>query len=161
MYQQILRQSQKGDVRAFPCLPDRGQFHLRDRSAEFPRVSDAVIGRKHRFGYEMSMGDAGFGEVGEGAILKYDRESGARTSIELGMGRVSGEVVFAPADNAKNEDDGYLMTFIYDAPSDTSEFVIFDAATMSPDPVATVPLPRVPFGFHSSWVPSSSITDGQ
>ena len=71
------------------------------------------------------------------------------------MGRVSGEVVFAPADNAKNEDDGYLMTFVYDAPSDTSEFVIYDAATMSPDPVATVPLPRVPFGFHSSWVPAT------
>ena len=128
-----------------------------DRSAEFPRVSDAVIGRKHRYGYEMSMGDAGFGEVDAGAILKYDRERGTRTSIELGKGRMCGEVVFAPAATAHSEDDGYLMTFIYDAPTDTSEFVIFDAATMSPDPVATVALPRVPFGFHGSWVPSSVV----
>ena len=126
-----------------------------DRSAEFPRVSDAVIGRKHRYGYEMSMGEAGFGEVDAGAILKYDRQSGTRTSIELGKGRMCGEAVFAPAANAQHEDDGYLMTFIYDAPTDTSEFVIFDAATMSPDPVATVALPRVPFGFHGSWVPAS------
>ena len=126
-----------------------------DRSAEFPRVSDAVIGRKHRYGYEMSMGEAGFGEVDAGAILKYDRQSGTRTSIELGKGRMCGEAVFAPAADAQHEDDGYLMTFIYDAPTDTSEFVIFDAATMSPDPVATVALPRVPFGFHGSWVPTS------
>ncbi|MFM7870879.1 MAG: carotenoid oxygenase family protein, partial [Actinomycetota bacterium] len=35
------------------------------------------------------------------------------------------------------------------------EYVIFDAKTMSADPIATVHLPRVPFGFHGSWVPSS------
>jgi carotenoid cleavage dioxygenase len=33
--------------------------------------------------------------------------------------------------------------------------VIFDAKTMSADPIATVHLPRVPFGFHGSWVPAS------
>lgn len=126
-----------------------------DRSAEFPRVNDAVIGRKHRYGYEMSMGTAGFGEVDAGAILKYDRQTGTRTSIELGKGRVSGEAVFAPAAGGTAEDDGYLMTFVYDAASDSSEYVIYDAKTMSTDPIATVQLPRVPFGFHGSWVPSS------
>lgn len=126
-----------------------------DRSGEFPRVNDAVIGKKHRFGYEMSMGSAGFGEVDSGAILKYDRQTGTRTSIELGKGRVSGEAVFAPAAGATAEDDGYLMTFVYDASSDTSEYVIFDAKTMSADPIATVHLPRVPFGFHGSWVPAN------
>jgi carotenoid cleavage dioxygenase len=126
-----------------------------DRSAEFPRVNDAVIGKKHRYGYEMSMGSAGFGEVDAGAILKYDRQTGTRTSIELGKGRVSGEAVFAPAAGGTAEDDGYLMTFVYDAASDTSEYVIFDAKTMSADPIATVHLPRIPFGFHGSWVPSN------
>ncbi|MFM8530891.1 MAG: carotenoid oxygenase family protein, partial [Ilumatobacteraceae bacterium] len=52
-------------------------------------------------------------------------------------------------------DDGYLMTYVYDAAADSSEFVIFDALTMAADPVATIPLPRVPFGFHGSWVPAS------
>ncbi|MFM1752945.1 MAG: hypothetical protein RL119_1907 [Actinomycetota bacterium] len=128
-----------------------------DRSAEFPRVNDAVIGKKHRYGYEMSMGNANFGEVDAGAILKYDRQTGTRTSIELGKGRVSGEAVFAPAAGGTAEDDGYLMTFIYDAPSDTSEYAIFDAKTMSAEPIATVHLPRVPFGFHGSWVPSNIV----
>ena len=126
-----------------------------DRPAEFPRVNDAVIGKKHRYGYEMSMGNAGFGEVDAGAILKYDRQTGARSSIELGKGRVSGEAVFVASDKAKSEDDGYLMTYVYDAAADTSQFVIFDALTMAADPIATVQLPRVPFGFHGSWVPAS------
>jgi carotenoid cleavage dioxygenase-like enzyme len=126
-----------------------------DRGAEFPRVNDAVIGSKHRFGYEMSMGNAGFGEVDAGAILKYDREAGNCTSIELGKGRVCGEAVFVAADGAKSEDDGYVMTYVYDQSQDSSEFVIFDAQTMSDEPIATVQLPRIPFGFHGSWVPAT------
>ena len=126
-----------------------------DRGAEFPRVNDAVIGSKHRFGYEMSMGNAGFGEVDAGAILKYDREAGNCTSIELGKGRVCGEAVFVAADGAKSEDDGYVMTYVYDQSQDSSEFVIFDAKTMSDEPIATVQLPRIPFGFHGSWVPAT------
>lgn len=126
-----------------------------DRGAEFPRVNDAVIGSKHRYGYEMSMGNAGFGEVDAGAILKYDREAGNCASIELGKGRVCGEAVFVAADGAKSEDDGYVMTYVYDQSQDSSEFVIFDAKTMSDEPIATVQLPRIPFGFHGSWVPAT------
>ncbi len=126
-----------------------------DRSGEFPRVADSVIGKPHRFGYLMGAGQEGFGDVTAGAILKYDRQTGARTSIELGHGRVPGESVFVPAENGKAEDDGYLMTYVYNAATDDSEFVIFDASTMSAEPVATVQLPRVPFGFHGSWVPAA------
>ena len=93
-----------------------------------------------------------------GAILKYDRQNNTRTSIELGRGRVCGEAVFAPSASAKSEDDGYLMTYVYDVSSDTSEYVIFDAKTMSADPIATVQLPRVPFGFHGSWVPANVVS---
>ena len=38
----------------------------------------------------------------------YDLETGDRTSIELGRGRIPGEPVFAPAANGSDEDDGYL-----------------------------------------------------
>jgi carotenoid cleavage dioxygenase len=90
-----------------------------------------------------------------GAILKYDRASGARSQIDVGMGRLPGEAVFVPAAGATAEDDGYLMTYVYDAATNSSEFVIFDAASMSSEPIATVQLPRIPFGFHGNWVPAS------
>ena len=92
-----------------------------------------------------------------GAILKYDRESGTRTSVEVGAGRLPGESSFVPKANASSEDDGYLMTYVFDANTDTSEFAIFDAGSMSDEPVATVQLPRVPFGFHGNWVPTATV----
>lgn len=136
-----------------------GKVHeeqIDDRSAEFPRVADSVIGLKHRFGY---MASSEFGSddpaKASGAILKYDRETGVRSDIEFGRGRVGGEAVFVPAANPKSEDDGYLMTYVYDATSDSSEFVIMDAASMDSSPVAAIALPRIPGGFHGSWVPAS------
>lgn len=129
-----------------------------DRPAEFPRVADAVVGLRHRYGYMMCIPDsAGYDDPSSqtGAIAKYDRVSGARSEISLGRGRIPGEPVFVPAEGATAEDDGYLMTFVYDAHTDTSEYVVFDAATMTAEPVATVTLPRIPFGFHGSWVPST------
>ena len=51
------------------------------------------------------------------------------------------------------EDDGYLMTFVYDEPKQKSFFVVYDAHTMSSRPVARVPMPqRVPFGFHGMFL---------
>jgi carotenoid cleavage dioxygenase-like enzyme len=128
-----------------------------DRSAEFPRVADSVVGQKHRYGYMMAMAENGLDDATNtsGAILKYDRQSGERTEIELGRGRTSGEPVFVPSASPASEDDGYLMTFVYDASSDASQFVIMDAATMDNAPVASIDLPRIPNGFHGSWIPAS------
>ena len=129
-----------------------------DRSGEFPRVADSVIGLEHRYGYLMGAGEGASADdpmTSSGAILKYDRKTGVRTAIQLGAGRQPGEPVFVPAADGTAEDDGYLMTFVYDAGSNTSEFVVFDAQSMSPTPVASVALPRIPSGFHGSWVPAS------
>jgi carotenoid cleavage dioxygenase-like enzyme len=130
-----------------------------DRPAEFPRVPDSLVGLPHRYGYMMAVpGDANDDpSTLTGEILKYDRETGARSEISLGRGRVCGEPVFVPADSASAEDDGYLMTFVYDANTDTSEFVVLDASTMDDTPVAAIDLPRIPHGFHGSWVPSSVV----
>jgi len=126
-----------------------------DRPAEFPRVADSVIGMKHRYGYLAGMSQAKDPSEASGAILKYDRETGVRSDIEFGRGRTGGEPVFVPAANSSTEDDGYLMTYIYDASSDSSSFVIMDAASMDSEPVASIDLPRIPGGFHGSWIDAS------
>ena len=128
-----------------------------DRPGEFPRVADSVIGKKHRYGYLMGFPDTTVSDpmATAGSILKYDRDTGQRTSIELDAGQTPGESVFVPAEGGANEDSGYLMTYVYDASSHTSAMTIFDAETMSNEPVASVQLPRVPSGFHGSWVPAS------
>ena len=129
-----------------------------DRPAEFPRVADSVVGLKHRYGYMMAIPDnPDYTDPANqtGAIIKYDRETGERTEHVLGRGRLPGEPVFVPADGGASEDDGYLMTFVYEADTDTSSFIVLDAATMDPTPVASIDLPRIPFGFHGNWIDSS------
>ena len=129
-----------------------------DRPAEFPRVADSVVGLKHRFGYMMAIPDnPDYTDPANqtGAIIKYDRETGERTEHVLGRGRLPGEPVFVPADGGTAEDDGYLMTFVYEADTDSSSFIVLDAATMDQTPVASIDLPRIPFGFHGNWIDSS------
>jgi carotenoid cleavage dioxygenase len=131
-----------------------------DSPGEFPRVADSVVGLQHRYGYVMGVPENPSYDdpmSSSGTIFKYDRISGTRTQIDLGRGQVPGEAVFVAAADARSEDDGYLMTFVYDADSDTSRFVVMDAATMDDEPVASVELPRIPHGFHGNWVPSTVV----
>ena len=129
-----------------------------DRPAEFPRVADARVGLEYRYGYMMLNNGAKVIDAPmsvNGGLLKYDLDTGGQVVLDVGRGRHPGEAVFVPAAGGHAEDDGYLMTYVFDAESNTSEFAIFDASTMSSDPVAAVKLPRVPLGFHGNWVPST------
>jgi len=77
----------------------------------------------------------------------------------FGTSRFGGEAAFAPRSHIGNqqaaaEDDGYLITFVYDENSGASECVIVDAQHLSDGPLACIFIPhRVPYGFHAGWVP--------
>ena len=92
-------------------------------------------------------------------MLKHDVVAGTTTEHDLGAGRVGGEFVFVPADDATSgEDEGWLMGYVYDRSTDTSDLVILDAHDFGADPVATVKLPRrVPAGFHGNWIPDRAL----
>jgi carotenoid cleavage dioxygenase-like enzyme len=131
-----------------------------DRPAEFPRVPDSKVGQPHRYGYMTCVPEhaaSGDPTIQDGALIKHDRHTGVSTALELGRGVLPGEAVFVPADGATAEDQGYLMTYVYDSSTDSSRFIVVDATTMSSDLVASVELPRVPFGFHGSWVDASVV----
>ena len=50
------------------------------------------------------------------------------------------------------------MTYVYDEPKQRSFFVVYDAKTMSSQPVARVALPqRVPFGFHGIFMSEAQL----
>ena len=92
------------------------------------------------------------------AIIKHDLRSGTSERIEMGPGRHTGEAYFVPRADARAEDDGYLMSFVYDEGKKTSELVIHDARDLARPALATVHLPvRVPYGFHGAWVPDGGI----
>jgi len=129
---------------------------LDDRGQEFPRIDERLTGRPHRYGYT-----AGFGAgVEHGPAIKHDLATGTVAVHDHGPGRVTLEPLFVPRPGSPaggaGEDDGWVMSYVYDAASDRSDVVILDARDFAGDPVATVHLPvRVPFGFHGSWLPDA------
>ena len=70
---------------------------------------------------------------------------------------------YAPtAGEGAAEDDGYLVTFVYNEATDNSDFVVYDAKSMSSTPLATVPLPvRVPHGFHGLWISEQELNGAE
>jgi carotenoid cleavage dioxygenase len=120
---------------------------LDDAPIEFPRLNESRVGLPHRYGCALrsSAGAAG-------AIVKYDLAGTTATlAREFGSGRAPGEPVFVAAAGAAAEDDGWLLTYVYDAERDASDLAVLAARDLGV--VATVHLPqRVPFGFHGAWV---------
>lgn len=124
---------------------------LDDFPVEFPRVRDEKAGFKHRYGYAITThegDDAGF-TLGTG-IVKFDLDRGETKVADLGKGRLPSETVFAAT--GAGEDEGYLLSIVYDAARGGSDFIVLDATDIAKGPIATVALPqRVPFGFHGAW----------
>jgi len=126
---------------------------ISDRPQEFPRMNESLIGRRYRFGYCAGVGL----HFAQDTLTKVDHHTGnvvARTDQpRYGYG----EPVFVARDGARAEDDGWVMALRHDAQTDTSDLAIFDAQTITDDPVAVVHLPvRVPNGFHGNWIPDSN-----
>ena len=95
-------------------------------------------------------------DEGEAApAIKHDLVAGTTAEHDYGAGRITLEPVFVPREGATAEDDGWVMSYVYDATTDRSDVVILDAQDFTGDPVATIQLPvRVPFGFHGNWIPT-------
>ncbi len=131
---------------------------LDERGMEFPRVADARVGQKNRYGFSLAFDEsAGGGAPAMAGHYKLDLAKGTTELHSAGAGRNPGEPVFVLAEGADpDSDEGYVMTFVYDSAEDKSELVITDATNFSAPPIARVKLPtRVPFGFHGSWVPGA------
>ena len=129
---------------------------------EFPVVPQSLVGRKTRYIYAIQL-DMMTGLEQAKAVIKVDTCTGEMQSHVFEDDGCCAECAFVPrriqSGGVMDEDEGYLVTFTYHAHRDSSSFYVLDAKTMSPSgPVAVVPLPRrVPFGFHSLWVPRSEM----
>ena len=128
---------------------------LADGGHEFPRMDERLTGAPNRFGYTVGAEKDPQGAVGfEEAVFRHDIATGRTISRNFGSGSTVGEFVFVPTSADAPEDDGVLLGFSHDDPSDTSSLQVLDASTL--ESVATVHLPvRVPVGFHGNWIPTA------
>jgi all-trans-8'-apo-beta-carotenal 15,15'-oxygenase len=126
---------------------------LLDRCVELPRVAPAVEARRHRHVYALDFGSGREDEV-FGAVLKYDLERSAVDVYRPGPRRYAGEGVFVPRPNGGGEDEGWVLTMVYDADADASALEILDARSLGDGPVGRCWFDHpIPFGFHGAWAP--------
>ena len=105
------------------------------------------------------------------AIMASDDPNDPIKVFMMPKGWYAQEARFVPKVNGVDEDDGWLLTYVFDESSHLegdgqpkldaiSELWIVDAKNMT-DVVAKIQLPqRVPYGFHGNWLSKEDI-DGQ
>ena len=61
------------------------------------------------------------------------------------------EPIFVPRPGGEAEDDGWVLTMVYNSGSDRTELAILDAQQLSEGPVARICLPHhIPYGISPS-----------
>lgn len=144
---------------------------LESQCCEFPYVHPAKAGRSHRYIY-MGAADAAEGNAPLQVILKVDVESGERQLWSAAPQGYVSEPIFVPRSPSAfkdglptdtlvgAEDDGWLLTLVYNAAHERSEVVILDARNLHQEPVARLRLKHhVPYGLHGSFTPHCFINE--
>ncbi len=127
-----------------------------DTPTEFSQIDPRRTGRKHHYGY-------GYGyDVDSPPIfthfrygLRFDLWTGQVRRHDFGVSNTTGELLYAPNPESESEEDGWLISMVYDRDRVCSEFVVLSAGDIEAPPLARVRMPhRIPYGFHGSWVPA-------
>ena len=128
-----------------------------DHNIEFPTYNSALTGRRTQWAYLVDHNPSSLHWTG---INKYNTDTGERVGEWTDGHDCSwySEPWFAPADNPKSEDHGYVISFVWNDKSKQQELQVFDALDISKGPVARVKMPhRIPSGFHGCWMKPEQI----
>ncbi|MEN9218680.1 MAG: carotenoid oxygenase family protein [Gloeomargarita sp. DG_2_bins_126] len=122
---------------------------LLERCCEFPQVHPQRVGRAYERVYLGVAADPLANAPLQG-IMRLEPETGRQKMWLAGAQGFVGEPVFVPKGDA--EDQGWLLTVVYNAARQCSDIVILDAETMTA--VATLHLQHhIPYGLHGSFTP--------
>jgi carotenoid cleavage dioxygenase len=153
------------DANQLDTKPYRWRFDLRtgrtheefidDEVLEFGMINGGHAGRAHRYTWAMTAEPGWFLFNG---LTRLNTQTGAKDHWAFGKGVFASESPMAPRDGATAEDDGYVVTFVSDMNTDTSECHVFRADGVSDGPIARVLLPeRLCSGTHTVWAPEHTL----
>ncbi len=122
---------------------------------EFGMVNARHWGRFYRYSYNMVAHPNSFLFDG---ITRFDHVTGDMQTYRFGEGRFGSKSPMAPNTNAQSEDDGYVVSFVSDMNTGSSECVVLNAKNIAAGPVARIMLPhRISSGTHACWADASEI----
>lgn len=126
---------------------------IESRCCEFPSMHPDNVGRPYRYAY-MGAADAATGNAPLQAILKVDLVTGERQLWSAAPQGYVSEPIFVPPTGATREDEGWILTLVYDAAHHRSDVVILDASNLNQGPIARLHLKHhIPYGLHGNWAP--------
>ncbi|MFN7132091.1 MAG: carotenoid oxygenase family protein [Myxococcales bacterium] len=121
-----------------------------DRPCEFPRIAPAASGRPYRYAYVAAAAKAADGQELFQRVAKLDVERGE--AVEADVQGYPSEPVFVPRPGGTAEDDGWVLSLVYEPGSHASHVAVLDASTLGI--LARVHFGHaVPFTFHGGFIP--------
>lgn len=121
-------------------------------SCEFPRVDPRVLCGEHRVVWLAA--HAGDRRGMFDAVAKLRPETGSAEVLRLGDDQFPSEPIFAPRPGSTAEDDGWVLSLVYDARAHRSHVAILDGRRLADGPVARAFFDHhLPFTFHGGWMP--------
>jgi len=119
-------------------------------AGEFPAWNAHRTGLENRYTWLATILENGT-PYGFNAYQKIDHQTGELKLHDFGAGRFTSEPNFVPFGEGAREDEGYLISIVYNHARKKSEVVILDATDMQRE-LAVIPLDHhVPFGFHGGF----------
>lgn len=107
----------------------------------------------------MTIGGLGDETAPPQGIAKFDCNSGSTDSWTPEAYEFCGEPMFAPKVDAPSEDDGYLLTVLFDGKAEKSELLVFESSAISAGPVCRIALGiGIPHGLHGCFTTAEEAT---
>ena len=129
---------------------------LDDAVCEFGTINRALQGQAQRYVYSLTARPGWFLFDG---FVKQDLARGTRQVVRFGEGVFGSQMPFVARAGARDEDDGWLLTYVTDTRHNRSECWLYAAQNPEAGPVARVRLPlRIPPGTHACWADVSELS---
>ena len=120
------------------------------RGCEFPSVHPNWVGKEHRYLY-MSACENPTENGPLQAVIKLDKKSGKKQLWSAAPKGFPGEPVFVPNPNGTKEDDGWIISLVYDAGIHRSYMIILDGQDLNRVIAKLYLRHHIPHGFHGTW----------
>jgi len=131
-----------------------------DRLVEYPTSDPECDAGPFRYGYGVEVAPnrdrSADREVDHVGLLRFDVARDEVVAWNPGQYRTAGEPLFVRAVDGRSDDEGWLLTMVYDAARGASDLYVLDASSFGRRaPQAVIHLPEsvaLPFRSHGTWI---------
>lgn len=165
-YERDVPKSTLWRYRLNPAQATHTKAELWDLYCDFPSIPASRTGQPYRYTY-LAAGRDPTVPTPVGVVAKFDVECGRLVdSWRAEPQEFISETVVVPRQGHEErgeglEDEGYLMTYVFNGETSLSQVLIFDVQKLGKGPVARLQLDsNIPLSLHGTWAPEA-VYDGE